>query len=73
MKELEDIFKREIERLNVASERGPLDIDDVKKLDLLTRAWKSYSGNQIVEDLEPLKGMTAEEILALAKMDVGED
>ena len=73
MKELEDIFIREIERLNTASKRGALDIEDVRKLDMLTRAWKSYSGNQIVEESDPLEGMTLEQKLALASMDIEGD
>ena len=73
MIELQEIFLREINRLNDASKKGPLDMDDIKKLDLLTRSWKSYSGNQIVDDKDPLDGLTAQEILELARSSIEVD
>jgi hypothetical protein len=66
---LDDILQREIERINEVSKKGPLETDEVKRLEILVRAYKQYSA-PAVEDDSPLAGLSSEDLLAFIK---GED
>lgn len=64
---LKDILDLEISRLHEKAAVSPLNDMDVKKLEALTRAWKTYNATQ-----EPAKGLediqlSDEELLAIAK------
>ena len=68
MKEIKDLFVREIERLNTVSKERALDQDEIKALVALTTAWKSYNNNEITEN-EDLSSIPLDELLALMKDD----
>ena len=72
MKELEDTFKIEIQRLHNAAMEGPLSLEDTNKLVKLTAALKNYLGNPLQEDEAGLSGLSMDEILELANMKVDE-
>ncbi len=67
MKEvLEEVFSRELNRLNELSKERPLALDELKALSLLTQSLKSYQEPTKVVD-NPLKELTSEQLLALFK------
>lgn len=73
MKELLDqIFEREVKRLDQRSQKEPLDVEDLRKLDILTRALRQY---QVPEKKdESLDELTTAELIALVRGgDDGED
>jgi hypothetical protein len=61
---LEEVFARELERLNEKSLQGPLSLDDLKALSLLTQSLKSYTEPAKAPD-NPLKDLTTEQLLQL--------
>ncbi len=70
---LKQIFDKQIAELHHTASQGPLDMDDVKKLETLTRAWKTYNNTEY-RDREDELGATLsdEELMALATQDVNE-
>lgn len=69
MKELEQTFKIEIKRLYEKALVQPLDMDEIKKLESLTRSWKAYSGSRIDDEESITHELTKEELTALANME----
>ncbi len=71
MKEvLEEVFSRELSRLNELSKERPLTLDELKALSLLTQSLKSYQEpTKSVEN--PRKDLTSEQLLALVKTTEG--
>jgi hypothetical protein len=67
MKEFENIFRREIERLEAESVSNGLDMDGTRKLEALARAWRHYSAAKLEEKKEELDGLSPEQLLVLAK------
>ncbi len=67
MKEvLEEVFSRELSRLNELSKERPLTLDELKALSLLTQSLKSYQ--EPTKSAEnPLKDLTSEQLLAFFK------
>jgi hypothetical protein len=65
-KTLEEIFQRELARIEEASKNGPLDIDDLKKVEILTRSLKQIE-DPIEKDKE-LDWLTNDQLLALANL-----
>ena len=64
---LKSILDVEISRLQEKASIGPLNDMDVKKLEALTRAWKTYNATQEVAKAPQELTLTDEELLALAK------
>jgi hypothetical protein len=67
MKLMQDIFVRELERLDKDSREGPLEIEDVRKLECLARAWRSYCAAKIEKEADDLSEYTTDELLAIAR------
>ena len=68
MKEmLEQVFARELARLDAKSKEQPLDLDDLKALSLLTQYLKSYQ-EPAKQEINLLKDLTSEQLLALVNM-----
>jgi hypothetical protein len=63
---LEEVFGRELARLDEKSKQGPLSLDDLKALSLLTSSLKSYQEPAKQPD-NPLKDLTTEQLLLLLK------
>jgi len=59
------IFKREIERLNTKSIEAELNIDDLKRLDILTRSLKQYTPQEIERDNNPLDQLDVNQLLTI--------
>lgn len=64
---LREICARELGRLNTSSEAGSLSLDDVKKLEILTRSLKQLEDTP--KDAETLETVTVEDLLRLAKLE----
>ncbi len=64
---LNAVFARELTRLDDKSKLGPLDLDDLKALDLLTRSLKSYQ-EPTKQAENPLKDLTNEQLVALMRL-----
>jgi hypothetical protein len=67
MKEVIDgILAREVQRIDDLSKTEPLDIEEIKKLELLIRARRQFEEPEKTE-LSPLAQLTSEELLAFIK------
>lgn len=64
---LKSILDLEITRLHEKSVDKPLNDLDVKKLEALTRAWKTYNATTEPTKQQDNLDLTDEELLALAK------
>lgn len=64
---LKSILDVEITRLHDKAALGPLNDLDVKKLEALTRAWKTYNATQEAPKKSEELKLSDEELLALAK------
>ncbi len=62
---LREICARELGRLNTSSEAGSLSLDDVKKLEILTRSLKQLEDTP--KETSSLDEITNEDLLFLAK------
>jgi hypothetical protein len=60
------IVSRELDRLERLSQVGPLDMDEVKKLEVLTRSLKQLQDPPKKVD-NPVEALTTEELLRLAR------
>lgn len=67
---LDEIFAREIARLDEISKERPLNMDEIKALETLTRALKSYQA-PTVKSADPLEGLTTEQLLEIVGGDNG--
>lgn len=67
---LESIFEIEISRLHGLALSRPLNDLEVKKLDMLTRAWKTYNSTQAEAKRSEDVPLTDDELLALARSDI---
>ena len=70
MKELEDIFKIELQRLKAKASAGPLNPEDTNKLLKLTAALKNYKSSPIDEEDIRLDDLSVEEQIRLARMEI---
>jgi hypothetical protein len=70
---MKKILERELERIEVASLTGPLDIEDCKKLEILTRSLKQLEEEKVAV-VNPLEGLSSEALLEYIRgtPDVGE-
>lgn len=66
MKQIEEIFKREAERLDALSKDNLLDAEGIRRLVALTHAWKNYSGSPIDSKSSSLDHLSLEELQRLA-------
>jgi hypothetical protein len=73
MKELEQTFILEIQRLYEKAKLGPLDSNDVNILVKLTSAWKNYQGAQIEDNVDDFDNLSTEDLLALARDEVSDE
>lgn len=64
---LKSILDVEITRLHEKAAVAPLNDMDVKKLEALTRAWKTYNATQETQKASDDIELTDAELLALAK------
>jgi hypothetical protein len=66
---LQDIFDREVERLAAQSKKGPLDIEQLKALETITRTYRTYNSTKQKDNDQDTAGapLTTEELLALAR------
>jgi hypothetical protein len=60
MDKVAKLFANEFDELIEKQKREGLTIADVRRLDILSRAWRSYSSNQIKEEGEDLSGVSDE-------------
>lgn len=67
MKQIQNIFQREADRLDKLSQDNLLDADGLRRLVALTHAWKNYAGAPIAEAQIDLDHLSLEELQALAK------
>jgi hypothetical protein len=65
-KTLDRIFERELNRLDALSEKRPLELDELKALDVLTRSLKQFVAPPKEEE-NPLEDLSTEELLAIVK------
>ena len=70
MKELTTIFMSQIQLLHkkaekLAEEGKALELSDLRKLESLTKAWRTYQGAEIDAADETLSDMTSEELKAV--------
>ena len=63
---LDQIFERELTRLSEASTRGTLEMEDIKKLEILTRALKQYQAPEKKQD-NPFESLSTEDLLKLIR------
>lgn len=67
-KNLQKIFDLEIERLTTAAIHGSLELEDIKKLEALTRAYRTFNTTTPKdEDGADSIPLSTEELIALAK------
>lgn len=67
-KNLQKIFDLEIERLTELAIHGSLELEDIKKLESLTRAYRTFN-TTTPKDEDEVEGLalSTEELIALAK------
>lgn len=63
---LAKIVARELDRIDELSEQGPLDIEDCKRLEVLTRSLKQLEDKK-VEVENPFEGLSSEDLLLFVK------
>ena len=67
MKEFKNIFMAQIQLIErkskeMATRGEPLELNDLRKLEALTKAWRSYQGTEIDLTDETLKELSSEEL-----------
>jgi hypothetical protein len=67
VKFFESIFTREIARLDKESQEGALDLEAIRRLETLTRAWKAYSASKIEEGSKDPVNLSEEDLIKLAR------
>lgn len=65
---LDKIFERELARLSEASNNGSLEMDDIKKLEILTRTIKQFQAPEKKQE-NLFENLTTEDLLKLIKGD----
>ena len=68
---LDEIFKRELDRLDKLSQIEALSIDDLRRLETLTRSLKNYIKDEN-EDREDLDYLSKDQLIALATMELSD-
>jgi hypothetical protein len=63
---LRKVLERELDRIEEASQNGPLDIEDCKKLEILTRSLKQLEEEKVVIE-NPFEGLSSEALLEYLK------
>ncbi len=63
---LDKIFERELTRLSEASNNGSLEMDDIKKLEILTRTIKQFQAPEKKQE-NLFENLTTEDLLKLIK------
>jgi hypothetical protein len=63
MQRIQDLFEREFDLLIGKQASEGLELADLRKLDLLTRAWKSYVSNPIKKSEEEDLSLYTDEVL----------
>lgn len=70
MRAVDEIFIRELNRLNEKSKEGELSLEELRKLNLITSSLKQYMSNPIDDSDEArIEKLSIEELLELAKED----
>jgi hypothetical protein len=69
MKEIKEILIMGVRKIHSKAQQngGELGMDDLKRLESLTRSWKSYFGAEIDAAKDDLESMSLEELFELAK------
>ncbi len=62
MKEIQEILVLEIKRIHTRCKTGELEVADLRRLESLTKSWKSYFGSEIDEAKSDMEGMSVEEL-----------
>jgi hypothetical protein len=63
---LQSIFERELNRLDEESKQQPLDMEQLKRLEILTRSLKQHQ-KQDVPEPNPFENLSTEQIIELMK------
>jgi hypothetical protein len=66
-KTFENIIVREVERLDTESRLGGLEMESVRKLEILARSWRAYSASKIERAADDIGTLSAEDLIALAR------
>lgn len=66
---LRAIFETQVQLLHKKSQQSELDTEDIRKLETLTRAWKTFNSTETKKDSveDKLADMSLEDLLSLAK------
>lgn len=67
MKLMKEILITEIKRIHADAMEGPLEMDQLKRLESLTKSWRAMFGTDIEMINDDLNGMSLNEVLELAK------
>lgn len=67
MKEMKHILQLEVKRIHEAAVEGPLTFEDLKRLESVTKSWRTYFGTEINIVEDDLSSMSLDELLELAK------
>lgn len=69
MKEIKEILIMGVKKIHerAANNGGELEMEDLKRLESLTKSWKTYFGAEIDNTKEDLEDMSLEELMKLAK------
>lgn len=66
MKEIQEILIKEVKRIHARAIVAELEMDDLKKLESLTKSWKTYFGSEIDEAKSDLASLSLDELRAIA-------
>ncbi len=66
-KTFENIIVREVERLDTESRLGGLEMESVRKLEILARSWRAYSASKIERATDDIGTLSAEDLVAIAR------
>jgi hypothetical protein len=66
-KVFEEIITREVERLDVESRLGGLEMESARKLEVLARSWRAYSTSKIESSNDDLGDLSTDELIAIAR------
>ncbi len=47
MQQLDDLFRIELTRLSTLAQKGPLEVEDLRRLESLTRSLKNYTSSPL--------------------------
>lgn len=66
---IQSLFQRELERLEIKSKEAPLDMEDLKRLEILTRSLKQHSKQEQPPQEDELANLTTEELIKFIRQD----